>query len=77
MDRENYLGTKLKIALSRIVDMQRCFAKRYISKVSESKDSCMISRSALDLSQALRKLSDDTVIQIEMTKYFKATKEKL
>ena len=37
----------------------------------------MISRSALDLSQALRKLSDDSVIQIEMTKYFKATKEKL
>lgn len=37
----------------------------------------MISRSALDLSQVLRKLSDDSVIQIEMTKYFKTTKEKL
>ena len=45
--------------------------------MSESKDSCMISRSALDLSQVLRKLSDDSVIQIEMTKYFKTTKEKL
>lgn len=50
MDRENYLGTKLKTALPRIANMLRYFAKRYISKVSGSKESCMISRSALDLS---------------------------
>lgn len=38
MDRENYLGAKLKTALPRIANMQIRFAKRYIYKVSESKE---------------------------------------